>query len=100
MKNVQLELPVAFQRDVSRAIGILKESGCTAIFLYGSLGEGKIREKSDIDIAIQGCPKGKFYSLLGKLLLALDHSVDLVNLDSPDPFARYLENEGRLLQVG
>jgi predicted nucleotidyltransferase len=100
VNHAQKELPTAFGKDISRAIKILKESGCTAIFLYGSLGEGKIREESDIDIAIRGCPKGKFYSLLGKLLLALDHSVDLVNLDSPDPFARYLENEGRLLQVG
>jgi predicted nucleotidyltransferase len=100
VKKGQIELPEAFEEDIRQAIKILKESGCTDIFLFGSLGEGKIREESDIDIAIRGCPKGKFYSLLGKLLLALDHSIDLVNLDSPDPFARYLENEGRLLQVG
>jgi predicted nucleotidyltransferase len=100
MKNVQLELPEAFEEDIRQAIKILKESGCTDIFLFGSLGERRERDGSDIDIAIRGCPKGKFFSLLGKLLLALDHSVDLVNLDSPDPFARYLEKEGRLLQVG
>jgi len=37
---------------------------------------------------------------LGKLLLELDHSVDLVNLDRQDAFARYLEKEGELLQIG
>lgn len=100
MKKGENKIPSAFQKDISRAIEILKESGCKDIFLFGSLGEGKVRDGSDIDIAIRGCPQGKFFYLLGKLLLALDHSVDLVNLDSSDPFARYLKKEGRLVQVG
>lgn len=100
MRNEEIKLPAAFQEDIRRAVEILKESGCTDIFLFGSLGEGKVRDGSDIDIAIRGCPQGKFFRILGKLLLALDHSIDLVNLDSQDAFARYLEKEGGLLQVG
>lgn len=100
MKNEKIELPAAFKEDIRRAVKILKESGCTDIFLFGSLGEGKIRDGSDIDIAIRGCPPGKFFYLLGKLLLALDHSVDLVNLDSQDAFARYLEKKGGILKIG
>ncbi|MEK7327702.1 MAG: hypothetical protein AAB217_20855 [Chloroflexota bacterium] len=42
----------------------------------------------------------RFFQLLGKLLLELNHSVDLVNLDRPDPFARFLETKGGLLQIG
>lgn len=100
MRNKKIKFPVAFQKDIRRAVKILKESGCTDIFLFGSLGEGKIREDSDIDIAIRGCPRGKFFYLLSKLLLTLDHSVDLVNLDSQDAFARHLEKERRIIQVG
>ncbi len=100
MLNEETKLPEAFRRDIRRAVEILKESGCTDIFLFGSLGEGKITDDSDIDIAIRGYPRGKFFSLLGKLLLALDHPVDLVNLDSQDPFARHLEKEGRLFPIG
>jgi len=100
VRNKEVKLPAAFKEDIRRAVEILKESGCTDIFLFGSLGEGKVRDGSDIDIAIRGCPPGKFFHLLGKLLLALDHSVDLVNLDSQDAFARYLEKEGRILKIG
>jgi hypothetical protein len=38
--------------------------------------------------------------LLGRLLLELEHPVDLVDLDGQHAFACYLEEEGDLLQVG
>ena len=102
MKKMQekVQLPETYQRDIRRAVEILKEAGCTHVFLFGSLTAGKVRDGSDIDLAIRGCPKGRFFHLLGKLLLELDHSVDLVNLDRQDAFARYLEKEGELLQIG
>ena len=96
----KVQLPETYQRDVRRAVEILKESGCTQIFLFGSLATGKVHKGSDIDLAVRGCPKGEFFHLLGKLLLELYHSVDLVSLDRQDDFARYLEEKGGLLQVG
>lgn len=96
----KVQLPTVYQKDVHRAVEILKEAGCTHVFLFGSLAVGKVREESDIDLAVRGCPKGRFFRLLGQLLLELDHSVDLVNLDRQDAFARYLETEGELLQIG
>jgi predicted nucleotidyltransferase len=96
----KVQLPEAYQKDVKRAVEILKEAGCTHVFLFGSLAAGKFRDGSDIDLAIQGCPKGKFFHLLGKLLFELDHLVDLVSLDSQDAFAHYLEEEGELIQIG
>ena len=93
-------LPKPYQKDIHRAVEILKEAGCTHVFLFGSLTAGKVRDGSDIDLAIRGCPKGRFFHLLGRLLLELDHPVDLVNLDRQDAFARYLEEEGELLQIG
>ncbi len=96
----KVQLPEVYEKDVAQAVSILKTAGCTQVFLFGSLASGKVREGSDIDLAIRGCPKGSFFQLLGKLLLELDHSVDLVNLDKPDPFARFLETKGELLQIG
>jgi predicted nucleotidyltransferase len=96
----KVQLPQDYQEDVHRAVKILKEAGCTHIFLFGSLTDGKVREGSDIDLAVRGCPKGGFFHLLGKLLLELDHPVDLVSLDRQDAFARYLEEEGGLFQIG
>ena len=95
-----IAFPEVYQKDISRAVEILKAAGCSHVFLFGSLVSGRVRERADIDLAIRGCPKGIYFRLLGKLLLELDHSVDLINLDKPDPFARYLEEKGGLLQVG
>jgi len=89
-----------FRADLARAVQILKEAGCAEVFLFGSGATGKIREQSDIDLAIRGCPRGHFFHLLGRLLRELKRPVDLVNLDTRDPFAQYLLQEGELLQVG
>jgi predicted nucleotidyltransferase len=95
-----VQLPEIYQKDIRRAVEILKGAGCTGVYLFGSLATGKFREVSDIDLAIRGCPKGKFFQLLGKLLLELVHPVDLLSLDRQDAFARYLEREAGLLQIG
>jgi len=94
-----VQLPDIYQKDIRRAVEILRGAGCTHVYLFGSLAAGKVRGGSDIDLAVRGCPEGTFFHLLGRLLVELNHSVDLVDLDSEDPFARYLEDKGRLLQV-
>jgi predicted nucleotidyltransferase len=93
-------VPETYWRSLRRAIEILKTAGCTDVFLFGSVAGGHIRDDSDIDLAIRGCPRGEFFHVLGQLLLELDHPIDLVNLDSQDAFARYLEQEGDLVRVG
>jgi predicted nucleotidyltransferase len=92
-------LPIEYRHDLLRAVEILKAAGCTDLFVFGSLARGRISAQSDIDLAIRGCPKGHFFSLLGRLTLELDHPVDLINLDTADSFARYLEREKGLLQI-
>lgn len=94
------QLPGPYKADILRAADLLASAGCRGIFLFGSLASGEEGDHSDIDIAVRGCPEGEFFHLLGRLFLELDHRVDLVDLDSEDPFARYLEEEGRLVQVG
>lgn len=91
-----MQLPEVYQKDIQKAVEILKDEGCTEVYLFGSLAEGEVREGSDIDLAIRGCPKGNFFHTLGKLMLELDHSVDL---DGDDAFARFLEAEGDLVQI-
>ena len=99
MMKTTLQLPVSYHENVQRAVEILKRGGCTDIFLFGALVTSNVHQHSDIDLAVRGCPKGTFFHLLGKLLLELDYPVDLVNLESQDAFARYLEQEGELIQL-
>ncbi len=92
-------LPPSYKKDVEKAIEILKNEGCEDVYLFGSLAKGDIKEGSDIDLAIKGCPPGKYFNLIGKLMVELNHSVDLVNLDKDEDFAFFLSEEGELVYV-
>lgn len=99
MENSLEKIPLEYKVDIEKAIKILKEEGCQEVFLFGSLAEGRQTINSDIDLAVKGCPNGKFFHVLGKLLVELNHSVDLINLDKKDDFVQFLEREGTLLYV-
>jgi len=98
IKNINI--PESYQKNIRRAVEILKEAGCSDIFLFGSLAENNFREGSDIDIAVRGCPRGKFFYIWGKLFRQLDYPVDLIRLDRDDAFSRYLEEKGEMIQIG
>jgi len=94
---IQVSKP--FQQDLDLAVKILKEAGCTEIFIFNSLATGKAREDSDIDLAIRGCPPSIFFKTWGRLLRELKHTVNLVDLDSKEPYGKYLEKRGELKRV-
>lgn len=93
------DIPEQYREDLDKALRILKAEGCTEVYLFGSLAEGRFNEGSDIDLAVKGCPKGKFFKILGKLLMELNHSVDLIDLDRKNDFVKHIEQEGTLLYV-
>jgi predicted nucleotidyltransferase len=93
IKLEQARVPSDYQSDLERAAQILKEAGCTEIFLFGSLAEGDLREGSDIDLAVRGCPPENYFRLWSRLSDALRHPVDLIDLDSTQPLAKYLRDE-------
>lgn len=99
MNNI-MQLPEQYQQNIRKAIHILKDGGCTDVFLFGSLITNSIHPDSDIDLAVKGCPKGKFFRLLGTLLRELDYPVDLVDLENQDAFAQYLQQTGDLVHLG
>ena len=88
-----------YRKDILKAVKILKEAGCAEVFLFGSLASQEDKDTSDIDLAVRGCPQGKFFHLLGQLLLELDHPTDLVNLDIQNAFAEFLIQEKELVQI-
>lgn len=99
MSDVENKIPKSHREDVSRAVRILKGAGCTDVFLFGSIAEGRTKGSSDIDLAVRGCSPKKFFQILGRLMLELKHPVDLVNLDKRDEFSKYLQEEGMLVHV-
>lgn len=97
--SITQPFPQVYEENLMRAVNILKEGGCTEIYLFGSLAIGKAHQKSDMDLAVRGCPPGNFFPLLGKLLVTLDYAVDLVDLDKNLAFAHFLEQEKELQRI-
>jgi predicted nucleotidyltransferase len=93
-------IPDTFRKDIDRAIQILKEEGCTEIYIFGSVATGESRSDSDIDLAVRGCIPGRFFHTLGRLMWELDHPVDVVDLNESSIFVRYLLGSGELVRVG
>ena len=94
------QLPGAFRKDIERAIKILKAGGCQEVYLFGSAVEDRLTPTSDIDIAVRGCPNGAFFKLQGRLLMELEHAVDLVDLDQDLDLSDFLDREALLVHVG
>ncbi|MCX6583010.1 MAG: nucleotidyltransferase domain-containing protein [Candidatus Aminicenantes bacterium] len=93
------KIPQSHRRDIQTAVDILNKEGCKEIYLFGSLVKGQCSDRSDIDLAVNGLDKRNFFKILGKLLMALDHSVDLVNLEKKDKFSAMLKRRGGLVRV-
>lgn len=91
--------PQNYNDDVSLAINILKNEGCSEVYLFGSITNGNSNNESDIDIAIKGLPRTKYFSVYGKLMSTLNHNVDLVMLDIESNFTKYLIEKGNLRRV-
>lgn len=93
------QIAPSVQHDLEQAMTILKEGGCSAVFLFGSAAKGTMHAQSDLDLAVRGCPPQRYFYLLGRLLADLEHAVDLVDLDIPSPFVDFLLTKGNLVQL-
>jgi predicted nucleotidyltransferase len=93
------QLPGEYRNDIKKAIHILNAEGCYEIYLFGSLVNGNPSLKSDIDLAVKGLRDSVFFEVLGKLLVTLDHPVDLLNLEDENRFVALLKKRGELLRV-
>ncbi len=93
-------VPKDIEDDVVRGVEILKRGGCTEVYLMGSVAEDRIRPESDIDFAVRGCPRERFFKLQGDLLMELKRSADLIDLDVDPDLTSFIQREARLLRVG
>jgi predicted nucleotidyltransferase len=94
------KIPVKYREDIKKASILLKNEGCKAVFLFGSLVTGKINDKSDIDIGIKGLPKGKFFKVYSRLYFDMENRIDLVDFDKNSDFYSMLDSIGEVVQIG
>jgi len=93
-------IPAAYQEDIKKAAALLKNEGCKAVFLFGSMVTGKIHANSDIDIGISGLPPKRFFRAYANLDKALTNNVDLVDFDLRRDFYAHLDSLGEVIELG
>jgi len=82
------------------AVKILKSAGAREVYVFGSAAHGTIEAAHDIDIAVSGLAPEKFISSFCEVDAMFPKPLDLVDLDSDNPFTRYLKSENELLRIG
>lgn len=96
----------AFEEALSRIVSQLKEAGAKKIILFGSLGRGKVRSASDIDILAIFDDGDNFKSRIRRLYNTIESDVDFDLLPyGRDEFERVrtrslfrrILNEGRVV---
>ena len=93
-------IPENYQDDIKKATNLLKNEGCKAVFLFGSMVTGNIHKNSDIDIGITGLPPGKFFRVYASLDRELINRVDLVDFDLNSDFFGLLDSLGEVIKIG
>jgi predicted nucleotidyltransferase len=94
------KIPEKYQEDIETATSLLKNEGCTTVYLFGSIVTGKMHENSDIDIGIKGLPSRKFFGVYAELDRKLSNKIDLVDFDECAEFYNMLESLGEVVEIG
>ncbi len=97
---IETNIPVRYRQDIEKAAKFLKNEGCGAVFLFGSLVTGKIHDNSDIDIGIKGYPAGDFFKLYSRLYFDFDTKIDLMDFDANNDLYDTLNDIGEIVQIG
>ena len=90
-RRLRSRLPVAVQ--------LLRERhGAETVVLFGSLANGACRAESDVDLAVSGLPKDRYFQALADLMEVFAGPVDLVRLeDAPESLRERIAAEGEPL---
>jgi predicted nucleotidyltransferase len=81
---------------ITRATALAQAFGVTRLLHFGSSVEDGT-SANDLDLACEGLPDKRFFAFAAQLEEELHISVDLVALDPPTPFSRYIERHAKVL---
>ncbi|EKD29124.1 MAG: hypothetical protein ACD_79C00053G0005 [uncultured bacterium] len=84
------------ENEKSIISGIASKYNVKKILLFGSSLESDYNYK-DIDLAVEGVPKGFFFSFYGELISKLSKPVDLIDLSKKNPFNDLISQEGVII---
>ena len=86
-----------FHKEIEKIVEISKDYGAKRVLLFGSCLDD-IAHARDIDIAVSGIRPKDFFKYYGKLSLAIDDAIDVVDLDDiRQHFYKRIIPEGKVL---
>ena len=85
---------------IRKAAEVLKAHGAREVYVFGSAAEGRLRDDSDVDLAVTGLPPRVFFRAAAEAWDAMGRPVDLLDLDKDTPVIRQLKEAGVLQRVG
>lgn len=85
---------------IEKVVAVLKAAGAREVHMFGSAAQGTLRADSDVDLAVSGLPPEIFFRAMAQASDVLGRPLDLIDLDEPTPFTRYLREERELQRVG
>jgi predicted nucleotidyltransferase len=94
------KIPEKYQDDIKKAVIFLKNEGCKAVYLFGSMITGKIHDNSDIDLGITGLPAKKYFRVYALLDKKLTNRLDLVDFDLYKDLYNLLDSLGEVAEIG
>ena len=97
---MDIKIPIKYLQDIENTTKLLKDEGCEAVYLFGSLVTGKTNDDSDIDIGIKGLPKNKFFDVYSRIYFDMENKIDLVDFDVNSDFYLMLNKIGEVVQIG
>lgn len=68
------------ERELKKIASVSREFGAKRVLLFGSCLED-IESARDIDIAVSGIEPREFFKYYGKVSIAVDGEVDIIDLD-------------------
>ena len=87
------------EKRLEAGAALLKREGAAEVYVFGSVASGRAKEDSDVDLAISGLPPERFFPAMARLATLFRRPVDLIDLDEPGLFTRFLREEGLLQRV-
>ena len=94
------KIPEKYHLDIKKAVFCLKEEGCTAVFLFGSLVTGEYTDTSDIDLGIMGLSPQKYIRTYSKLNNIIKNRFDLIDFDENRKMYNFLYSIGEIIEIG
>ena len=83
-RQAQLEERASRARDAARRAAqvLTDEFGAERVWMFGSLAWGRVHERSDLDLAVEGLAPERFSAALSRVSGIAGEQVDLVPLES------------------